>query len=425
MSVWYCHTLTTVYIVRGQDPHLFKPRAERGWPTYEELMAAVFKQPPPTRGIHLEGLGQRDYTYPWSKVVEVGGAEAGGVRQQQPPLAPSRFDAVLAGLHFTSGADRDIVGTLYRQTMTAGFGGLTALRYVHLGWGDAEVEQLSATLREVPCADVIELDLSSNKLRSGEALAGVGELRALRVLKLSCCHSLSSLPSTLGQCEALSTLDLDGCYSLLEMPDLSHLPSLEVELLPDHLKLWEAEGGRKALNLVTGEGCPRDATTHCFKYCPIDALPEWVAECKQLRSLGVYDCKSLTSLPSTFGQCEALSTLNLSECSSLTSLPSTLGQCKALSNLDLLGCSSLTSLPSTLGQCKALSTLNLRECSSLTSLPSTLGQCEALSTLNLGGCKSVLEMPDLSLLPSLEKVNLPHQLKPWEAGGRKAYRVPQ
>ena len=49
MSMWYCHFMTTVYIVLGQDPHLTTARHERGWPTYEVrvcVCVAVAHAPP-------------------------------------------------------------------------------------------------------------------------------------------------------------------------------------------------------------------------------------------------------------------------------------------------------------------------------------------------------------------------------------------
>ena len=163
-----------------------------------------------------------------------------------------------------------MVAGLYRRTMEEGFGGLTELLYPDLGWGDAEMAELMATLREVPCTGVVSLDLSNNKeLRSGEALAGIGQLTGLRRLDLSWCRDLASLPDTMGRLSALKEIDLRGCgglsslpdtigqlsalqklnlyecFGLASMPDLSGLPGLEVQHLPDRLQPWEA-GGRKA-----------------------------------------------------------------------------------------------------------------------------------------------------------------------------------
>ena len=46
MSGWFANLNTTLYLVFGQDRRLSRPRAERGWPTYEERMASLLKQAP-------------------------------------------------------------------------------------------------------------------------------------------------------------------------------------------------------------------------------------------------------------------------------------------------------------------------------------------------------------------------------------------
>ena len=167
-----------------------------------------------------------------------------------------------------------MVAGLYRRTMEEGFGGLTELRYQHVGWGDAEWAELWATLREVACPGVVTLDLSDNEeLHSAEALSGIGELKALQHLNLhrcmglttlpdaigqlsalqhlnlESCTGLTALPDAIGQLSALQRLNLGGCWGLTALPDLSGLPKLEVEWLPDHLQPWEA-GGRKAWELA-------------------------------------------------------------------------------------------------------------------------------------------------------------------------------
>ena len=226
MSLWYVHPLTTVYIVRGQDPQLFKyakdeatgalvrtaepnPRDGRGWPVYEERMATLGLK---TRSAFFFSLeGNPTVVRQWSKVVEVAGEEQEeGTRK--PPLAPTRFGALLDSgrLAFSNGADLEVVRELYRATAAAGFGELTALRFPYAGWGDAEVAELGAMLGEVPCPRVTTLDLSWNReLRSGEALGAVVGLLApsLEVLDLSGCWALTSLPPQLGECAALEKLE--------------------------------------------------------------------------------------------------------------------------------------------------------------------------------------------------------------------------
>ena len=221
MWMWYRNMLTTVVIVRGQDDHLRKyakdeksgelvrtdelnPRDGRGWPCCDEAMAHAFKQAKPP------GTG-------WNKVVEAGGASG---QVQRPPMAPSRFADLLQTLVFTDGSDREVVSGLYRRTLEEGFNVLLQLHYSGLGWGDAEVEALGATLREVPCSRVVMLDLSHNSLTSASALASIfGELPSLKRLTLTGCRNLAALPDALSSLSALEELSLDSCEGLTALPD--------------------------------------------------------------------------------------------------------------------------------------------------------------------------------------------------------------
>ena len=313
MSMWYAHPLTTVLIVRGQDAQLFKyandeatgalvrtdepnPRDGRGWPVYEERMATLgFKDSPsvllcvsPPHAFHFE------YVQQWELVVEVGGETAAEARRRRnaPPMAPSRFGVLLdERLTFTNGADREVVRDLYRRTAEEGFGGRTALCYTGAGWGDADVAELGAMLREVGgCPHVTTLDLSENReLRSAEVLGGVlGTLPALEVLDLRCCMGLTALPEAVGECMALRKLNLYKC-GLNLLPDLSRLTRLE------------------RLNLSS---------------CTLlRALPEGLGGCVALQTLELEGCCRLKSLPPQLGECAALRVLQLDSCDALTSLP--------------------------------------------------------------------------------------------------------
>ena len=65
-----------------------------------------------------------------------------------------------------------------------------------------------------------------------------------------------------------------GCESLTSMPDLSGLAQLNNVILPEQLEPWEA-CGRKALNVLTGEGVPRDIA-NLWMVQSITSLPSWV-----------------------------------------------------------------------------------------------------------------------------------------------------
>ena len=57
--------------------------------------------------------------------------------------------------------------------------------------------------------------------------------------------------------------------------------------------------------------------------------------------------------------------------------------CRQLMTLEILWCTSLTALPDQLSDCAALTTLNLPFCKCLTALRDRLGDCVALATLDL------------------------------------------
>ena len=64
--------------------------------------------------------------------------------------------------------------------------------------------------------------------------------------------------------------------------------------------------------------------------------------------------------------------------------------------------------------------LNLWQCNSLTALPD-LQALTSLQTLNLMFCDSLKALPDLSALTDLKVERLPEHLRPWKAGGFKAW----
>ena len=118
----------------------------------------------------------------WRKAIAVGG-EGGGDDGTRPPLAPTRFAAQLKEKKFTNNADLKVVCNLYEHTLRDGFGACEQLAYGACGWGDAEAEELGVTLSEVAAPEVVELDLSSDWMRSLSAVGaavGAGALASLQ-----------------------------------------------------------------------------------------------------------------------------------------------------------------------------------------------------------------------------------------------------
>ena len=76
---------------------------------------------------------------------------------------------------------------------------------------------------------------------------------ALRVLSLQGCEKLREVPASLAQAPALQTLTLWDCRALEIMPDLSPIPKLQIDGVPEQLAEWEADQKRKrAEDLAAG-----------------------------------------------------------------------------------------------------------------------------------------------------------------------------
>ena len=306
MSMWYAYQLVTVYIIRGQDPFLKQyrkdettgaltptdvpnPRDGRGWPFFEESISQVFKKAPITTWCDVcppKGVGGGpDVRSPvgrsrplWNKVVTLGGAG-----RQSPPLPPSQFGTELGRRAFTNGSDKSVVCSLYEKALRDGFERMSTLRYPNLGWGDAEVGALMATLSEVPCSSVIEIDLEESTMTSLDALGDLldaGKLRGLQIINLYACRALTSLPAAFGRlphlkelyimrCTSLTTLpdsfrhlpadcmvNIWECDGLTSLPDLSSRPELTIEAVPESLAGWEAGGRRAFARTEAGESSP-------------------------------------------------------------------------------------------------------------------------------------------------------------------------
>ena len=354
-------------------------------------------------------------------------------RAKPPPLAPSAFAAVLREKAFADGTDCAAISGLYREVMEDGFGGLEDLHLSDCGWDDGDVRTLARSLREVRVSEVRTLDLSHNHLwADGEALAEAFEafhssllfrrvpLCTLRVLRLRGCKSLLGLPASLvrlhhlerldlsgcealralpeqigavgsllhidcsecfslgclpescGTLHALRYLNLDHCDSLTVLPDLSRLPKLEIDNLPDRLAMWH-KCGRKGFDFMQ-TGPDPETTRHLnLSFLGTERLPAW------LGALG--------------NVCE----LNLTGCESLTSL----APVSRLARLGLLK----------LGGCRSLVTLR----------DACLPGLAFLRRLELFHCTGLLELPDLSKKVGLEVIGLPTHMEPWEEEGRLAF----
>ena len=79
---------------------------------------------------------------------------------------------------------------------------------------------------------------------------------------------------------------------------------------------------------------------------------------------------------------------------SMSFINTTISTFKQIISLDMNFCDSLTSLPDRIGDLVHLKTLNLSYCVGLASLPNRIGDLVQLKTLNLSQCTGLTVLPD-------------------------------
>jgi len=255
MSIWYAHALTTVFLVTRQGTAV--PRAERGWPSYEEAVSRLFKDEPRGTAYCTRPPERRRLGCFWKKVVDVDGS----TWRRGPPIAPSRFAEQLAEKKFTNGADAALVAELYERCLSDGFRFLPQLSFPRMRWGDGELAELAATVRELgSCPRVTLLKLTLSNMTHldalGDALAA-GALPAMRTVVLANCTKLQRLPPALARLPHLEVLVLSACFALRELPDLSAAASLRHldvhRCQPALLEQARALAGRDGVQLILTE----------------------------------------------------------------------------------------------------------------------------------------------------------------------------
>ena len=232
MCVWYAHKLTTVYLIPADGeasaelgaPSVVAAKAARelrGWPYFEEAACRLFKANPPDRPFKLPSGA---LTPAWPKVVDCAAKDRSEEGKREPPMSAPHFGQAVASKAVADEHDVRALSRLYRRVIEDGYAGLDRLNYARLDWDDAKLTELAATLDEVSCEHVLELDLSYNDFSSAglDALAhaiSLGALSAVKVLNLSHCTSVRSLPEVmLRELHELKVLVLDGCVGLRELP---------------------------------------------------------------------------------------------------------------------------------------------------------------------------------------------------------------
>eukprot|EP00878_Enallax_costatus_P021924 GHUV01023236.1.p1 GENE.GHUV01023236.1~~GHUV01023236.1.p1 ORF type:complete len:438 (+),score=86.99 GHUV01023236.1:157-1314(+) len=130
-------------------------------------------------------------------------------------------------------------------------GGMLAINLLELQHGNPE---LGSAFGQMPLR-VLDLE-GCDGLKSPESL---GQLTALRMLDLSGCYKLQSLPNSLGQLTALQVLHLNACAALTSLPEsvgqLTALQVLHLFACGALMYLPESFGGLTALKELNLAGC--------------------------------------------------------------------------------------------------------------------------------------------------------------------------
>ena len=136
MNIWYAHQKTLVYLLTQTPPEwpvATVPYQRRGWPSFERMISMILKH---------------QSRQAWATICDVGAFAPGGPQRTvlEPPRDAEGFSELLEQLHFTNGADKEMVLALYRDTLNSALGQTRSLRFAGLRWGDAEMATLAKVL---------------------------------------------------------------------------------------------------------------------------------------------------------------------------------------------------------------------------------------------------------------------------------------
>ena len=158
LELIYAHEGTTVFRLIDSAPPTRAPYDGSGWPVYEGNSSRILK-------LQMAGLV-------WPAVLDVGSEgiieakekdEYGNEKQYVPPPPSIRaFREKVPTLHFTNGADAELVADIYERMIRLALGGAVQLVFASAGWGDAEAASFAESLEL--CTRLETLNLSNNAI---------------------------------------------------------------------------------------------------------------------------------------------------------------------------------------------------------------------------------------------------------------------
>ncbi|KAG6738713.1 hypothetical protein POTOM_058335 [Populus tomentosa] len=272
------------------------------------------------------------------------------------------------------------------------------LRYLH--WDGYPLTSLPCNFRP---QNLVELNLSSSKVKQlwrGDQLQNLGNLkdvtlsncehitslpdiskaRNLERLNLQFCKSLVMLPSSIQHLDKLVDLDLRCCKRLINLPSTINSSCLETLNLSGCANLKKCpETARKLTYLNLNETA-------------VEELPQSIGEQSGLVALNLKNCKHLVNLPENMYLLKSLLIADFSGCSSISRFPDFSRNIRYL----YLNGTAIEELPSSIARLRELIYLDLVGCNRLKNLPSAVSKLGCLEKLDLSGCSSITEFPKVS-----------------------------
>ncbi|KAH9306612.1 hypothetical protein KI387_011016, partial [Taxus chinensis] len=218
----------------------------------------------------------------------------------------------------------------------------------------------------------------------------------LKVLILSGCTSLETLPSTIAYTQ-LQILDLSNCNSLRSLPNT--VGNLK-PALPPSLQILDLSNCHSLTSLPNAMENFSSLVCLNMEGSGISCLPEDFGKLTSLEKLNLSRCKHLCKLPASFGKLIQLEKLRIHHNPKLRELPDCFGGLKALLYLDASDCQLCDDgLAAGIFELISLKVLHL-ERNGFHILPDGLEKLGGLWELHLDGCEKLSVLP--AIPPSLQ-----------------------
>ncbi|XP_024030737.1 TMV resistance protein N [Morus notabilis] len=219
------------------------------------------------------------------------------------------------------------------------------------------------------------LDLSGTAIREMPTTS-IERLHDVKIILMSGCKRLVSLPSNLCKCKALTELYLNGCSNLKNFPEIFE----PMENL-NYLSLEETgiqELSSSFANIIGLSGLS-------IGWCKnLKTIPKCLNTLSCLDDLFLGGCWKLEIFPDMLLGLRSLKEVNLRYCN-ISEIPHWIGSLSSLTSLDLTG-NMFASIPSSIKQLPKLYYLAISHCRNLRSLPELPSSIEQL---NADGCLSM------------------------------------